>query len=155
MPISSLQNATVVEQALTLYTRLDHLSAPRFAHRRLQTALHFRRSRGQDQETCFTYYVKANGLKDLVITTEARLGQFLQGRPSQQTFMLVHHSLYGSPEAYAPADLEVARASVKVDRSPRTAFWRTLLAQQRVGEYKRIASDHNIIAQVKDVTSVS
>ncbi|KAG1793138.1 uncharacterized protein HD556DRAFT_522194 [Suillus plorans] len=29
-----------------------------------------------------------------------------------------------------------------------------LLAQQHVGEYKRIASDHNIIAQIKDITSV-
>jgi tetratricopeptide (TPR) repeat protein len=29
-----------------------------------------------------------------------------------------------------------------------------LLAQQRVGEYKRIASDHTIVAQVKDITSV-
>jgi len=29
-----------------------------------------------------------------------------------------------------------------------------LLAQQRVGEYKRIASDYNIIAQVKDIASV-
>ncbi|KAG0692334.1 hypothetical protein DFH29DRAFT_1073796 [Suillus ampliporus] len=34
---------------------------------------------------------------------------------------------------------------------PFSAF---LLAQQRGGEYKRIASDHNIIAQVQDVTSV-
>ncbi|KAG1723172.1 uncharacterized protein EDB91DRAFT_1173282 [Suillus paluster] len=33
-------------------------------------------------------------------------------------------------------------------------FGALLLAQQHVGEYKRIASDHNIIAQVKDVTSV-
>ncbi|KAG2072930.1 hypothetical protein BDR04DRAFT_1095709 [Suillus decipiens] len=29
-----------------------------------------------------------------------------------------------------------------------------LLAQQRIGEYKRIASDNNIVAQVKDLTSV-
>ncbi|KAG1795590.1 uncharacterized protein BJ212DRAFT_1410256 [Suillus subaureus] len=29
-----------------------------------------------------------------------------------------------------------------------------LLAQQRVGEYKRIASDHPIVAQVKDIASV-
>ncbi|KAG1843657.1 hypothetical protein C8R48DRAFT_678697 [Suillus tomentosus] len=29
-----------------------------------------------------------------------------------------------------------------------------LLAQQRIGEYKRIASDYNIIAQVKDIASV-
>ncbi|KAG2364184.1 WD40-repeat-containing domain protein [Suillus spraguei] len=33
-------------------------------------------------------------------------------------------------------------------------FGALLLAQQRGGEYKRVASDHNIIAQVKDVTSV-
>jgi hypothetical protein len=31
---------------------------------------------------------------------------------------------------------------------------RFLLAQQRCGEYKRIASDHDIIAQVKDIGSV-
>jgi hypothetical protein len=29
-----------------------------------------------------------------------------------------------------------------------------LLSQQRVGEYKRVASDHNIIAQVKDMASI-
>ncbi|KIK34685.1 hypothetical protein CY34DRAFT_812768 [Suillus luteus UH-Slu-Lm8-n1] len=33
-------------------------------------------------------------------------------------------------------------------------FGAFLLAQQRSGEYKRIASDHDIIAQVKDVASV-
>ncbi|KAG2110559.1 uncharacterized protein F5147DRAFT_689007 [Suillus discolor] len=34
------------------------------------------------------------------------------------------------------------------------AFSALLLAQQRVGEYKRIASDYNIIAQVKDTVSI-
>jgi hypothetical protein len=33
-------------------------------------------------------------------------------------------------------------------------FWALLLAQQRGGEYKRVASDHSIIAQVKDRVSV-
>jgi hypothetical protein len=33
-------------------------------------------------------------------------------------------------------------------------FGALLLAQQRGGEYKRVASDHEIIAQVKDVASV-
>ncbi|KAG1852333.1 hypothetical protein C8R48DRAFT_724467 [Suillus tomentosus] len=33
-------------------------------------------------------------------------------------------------------------------------FGAFLLAQQRVGEYKRIASDYNIIAQVKNMASV-
>jgi hypothetical protein len=36
----------------------------------------------------------------------------------------------------------------------RQPFWALLLVQQRGGEYKRIASDHNIIAQVNDVASV-
>jgi len=36
-------------------------------------------------------------------------------------------------------------------RQPFSAF---LLVQQRSGEYKRIASDRDIIAQVKDVDSV-
>ncbi|KAG2110540.1 uncharacterized protein F5147DRAFT_688754, partial [Suillus discolor] len=34
------------------------------------------------------------------------------------------------------------------------AFNALLLAQQRAGEYKRVASDHNIIAQVKDTASI-
>ncbi|KAG2098741.1 uncharacterized protein F5147DRAFT_713614, partial [Suillus discolor] len=34
------------------------------------------------------------------------------------------------------------------------AFSALLVAQQRVGEYKRVASDHNIIAQVKDPASI-
>ncbi|KAG1734831.1 hypothetical protein EDB19DRAFT_1726405 [Suillus lakei] len=33
-------------------------------------------------------------------------------------------------------------------------FGAFLLAQRRIGEYKRIASGHNITAQVKDVASV-
>ncbi|KAG1813687.1 uncharacterized protein BJ212DRAFT_1366578 [Suillus subaureus] len=34
------------------------------------------------------------------------------------------------------------------------AFGALLLAQQRGGEYKRIASDHNIMARVKDMAAV-
>ncbi|KAG1809370.1 uncharacterized protein BJ212DRAFT_1379649, partial [Suillus subaureus] len=34
-------------------------------------------------------------------------------------------------------------------------FGAFLLAQQRSGEYKRIASDHDIIVQVSDVRSVT
>ncbi|KAG0703280.1 hypothetical protein DFH29DRAFT_917207 [Suillus ampliporus] len=33
-------------------------------------------------------------------------------------------------------------------------FGALFLAQQRGGEYKRIASDHNILARVRDMTSV-
>jgi len=48
-----------------------------------------RRSRGEDQDTCFTYYVKADGLKDMQITTKARVSQFSSARPTQQTFLFV------------------------------------------------------------------
>ncbi|KAG1876627.1 hypothetical protein DFJ58DRAFT_755361, partial [Suillus subalutaceus] len=34
-------------------------------------------------------------------------------------------------------------------------FGAFLLARQRNGEFKRIASDHDIIAQVKDMTSIT
>jgi hypothetical protein len=47
--------------------------------------------------------------------------------------------------------LQALRLIVHLGR-PFSAF---LLAQQRVGEYKRIASDHNIIAHVKDKASVN
>ncbi|KAG1804636.1 uncharacterized protein BJ212DRAFT_1392985, partial [Suillus subaureus] len=35
-----------------------------------------------------------------------------------------------------------------------TAFWSIFLAEQCIGEYKKIASHRNIIAHVKDVASV-
>ncbi|KAG2085940.1 uncharacterized protein F5147DRAFT_729647 [Suillus discolor] len=34
------------------------------------------------------------------------------------------------------------------------AFSALLVAQQHVGEYNRVASDHNIIAQVRDTASI-
>ncbi|KAG2362403.1 hypothetical protein BDR07DRAFT_1609451 [Suillus spraguei] len=49
-------------------------------------------------------------------------------------------------ESYSQALRLIARLG-----QPFSAF---LLAQQRTGEYKRIASDRDIIAQVKDMTSV-
>ncbi|KAG1731962.1 uncharacterized protein EDB91DRAFT_1152548 [Suillus paluster] len=140
-----------------------------------------RRSRAQDQETYVTYEVKAVGLRDLVITTEDRLSQFSPTRPTMQTFLLVrpwnrylldlpdfaelpnlagmldvaddtrseedYWSMPGSPLQDSPEDQEPVDPELS-ERALR------LIAQQRGGEYKRIASDHDIIAQVKDAASI-
>ncbi|KAG2745544.1 hypothetical protein P692DRAFT_201076752 [Suillus brevipes Sb2] len=91
----SLWDAAVVKLSSTLYTQLDNLSAPRFSNRRLHlpciafpvTAV--RRSRGQDRMSHLAYCVKADGLDDLLITTEDKLTQFSPARPTRQTFLIV------------------------------------------------------------------
>jgi len=66
--------------AVRLYTTLDRLSVPRFAQRRLHLpCIAFtvtevaRRSTSEEQGSYFSYVVKADGLDDLVITTEDKL----------------------------------------------------------------------------------
>ncbi|KAG2346437.1 hypothetical protein BDR05DRAFT_945992 [Suillus weaverae] len=188
--VSRLQNAVAIESASTLYTLLDNLSAPRFANSRLQLpciafpVTEVRRRGGQDQETCFTYYVKADGLQDLVITTEDRLVQFSRARPTQQIFLLVRpwnrydlrlldfeddksiktmsmpwsmsdRSVSGSPDEYEESvGSELPSRALRLMVRLGQAFGALLLAQQRGGEYKRIASDHNIMARVKSMTTV-
>ncbi|KAG0701114.1 hypothetical protein DFH29DRAFT_876116 [Suillus ampliporus] len=160
--------------------------------------------RGQDQGTFFTYDVKADGLRDLLITTEDKL------RPASRTFLLIRpwnrhdlglpddadetqsvdepesvldDTLGSSPRDDEPANsTSYSRASWLIGRlgQPFAAllpahqykhseshsrasrlmvrlgqpFGALLLAQQRGGEYKRIASDNNIIARVRDVVAV-
>ncbi|KAG2352898.1 hypothetical protein BDR07DRAFT_1562067 [Suillus spraguei] len=124
---------------------LDRLRAARFDHRRLHLpcivfpVTEIRR-RPMEQETYFTYEVKADGLHDLRITTEERLLQFSQGRPTRQSFLLVR-----------PWDRRLLELPSHADDAPFNAF---LLGQQRSGEYKRIACDRDIITQVKEVDSV-
>jgi hypothetical protein len=185
--VSTLRTSVVGESASELYTLLDNLSAPRFANSRLQlpciafpvTAV--RRKHEQDQETCFTYDVKADGLHDMIITTQSKLTQFWPARPTRQTFLLVRpwdrydlelpdfandtQTMEDWPEPGSPT-LEDTLPSVDVDTEPADAvralrllvrlgqpFGALFLAQQRGGEFKRIASDNNIIARVRDITS--
>ncbi|KAG2756665.1 hypothetical protein P692DRAFT_20714972 [Suillus brevipes Sb2] len=220
--VSQLRYTVAVESASKLYALLDNISAPRFANSRLQLpciafpVTELRRRHGHDQETCFAYYVKADGLRDLLITTEDKLTQFSPARPVQQTFLLIrpwnrydlelpdftnetqnaddwpepgHPSddpLGQSPKENDPADscshpqelsllVRLGRRFGAPPRQPRDnhladsqshsqalrllvrlgqSFGALLLAQQRGGEYKRIASDHNIVARVKDIASV-
>jgi hypothetical protein len=189
--ISSLRDAILVKLASTLYARLDNLNTPRFANRRLYlpciafpvTAV--RRRRGQDMESCLAYEIKAEGLQDMLITTEDKLVQFSRARSTRQPFLLVrpwnrydldlsdlsdevqsadddwsepespsNTLLSGSHGEDEPVDLELQSRSLRLIVRLGQRFGALLLAQQRGGEYKRIASDHNIIAQVRDVACI-
>ncbi|KAG0708295.1 heterokaryon incompatibility protein-domain-containing protein [Suillus ampliporus] len=177
--VSTLRNPAAVE-ASKLYTLLDTQSAPRFANSRLQLpcitfpVTEVRRRPGQDRESCFTYDVKADGLQDLIITTEDRLIQFWPARPTRQTFLLVHRwnrhdlelpdfaddaqsvvdSVPESPLEDTNVDLDSQSRGLRLVVRPGQPFGALFLAQQRGWEYKRIASDQNIIARVRDMTAV-
>ncbi|KAG1812741.1 hypothetical protein EV424DRAFT_76205 [Suillus variegatus] len=187
--VSSLRGVVALQSASNLYQALDHLSAPRFAHRRLHLpcivfpVTEARRRSGHDQNT-YTYELKSDGLRNLDITTEDKFTPFSPARPppSWQTILLVRpwsrhllglhdnaddtqsvdnwsapeFSLHDSPAAqtgpiYSDSDSRALRLIVNLGQ-PFSAF---LLARQRDGEFKRIASDHDIIAQVKDMASIS
>jgi hypothetical protein len=138
------------------------------------------------------YRIKADGLHNLLITTEETLVQFSQAKPIRQTFLLVRpwdRYLLGVPDFAEQPDFTDDTESIDwtepgsptnhslvddsdelpggllVEEEPISQALRLmvrlgqpfdafLLAQQRVGEYKRIASDHNIVAQIKDIASV-
>ncbi|KAG0708301.1 WD40-repeat-containing domain protein [Suillus ampliporus] len=126
--------------------------------------------------------VKEDGLQDLVITTEDGLIPVSPTRPTRQTFLLIRPWNRHSLELPDFSDETESVDSWSKPRSPSNEsrssayhrdnelvyhsralrlivrlgqpFGALLLAQQRFGEYKRIASDNNIIAQAKDVASV-
>ncbi|OAX34764.1 hypothetical protein K503DRAFT_420176 [Rhizopogon vinicolor AM-OR11-026] len=136
---------------------------------------------GQERGSYITYEVKAKGLCDLLVTTEDRLVAFSPANPTRRTFFLVHpwdrnllelqdfaelpnHAYraqnmddYWSPPS-SPLDDSYGRSIESHLRlivhlgQPFSAL--LLAAQQWRVEYKRIASDCNIIAQVKDADSV-
>jgi hypothetical protein len=192
--ISSLRTKPLaVDLALKLYSQLDNMSAARFANCRLHLpcitfrVTHVILSYGPSQET--RYEVKADGLRDLLITTKEPIVQSSRTRSAQQTFVLVRpcdRSLLELPDftdlpdveddtesegdywtpPSSPSDDSPGRSLLKqevVDLESRALellvrlgqpFSSFLLARQRGGEYKRVASNCDIIAQVKDVASV-
>jgi len=187
--VSSLRDTRAVELASQLYIILEHLAAPRFAHRRLHlpcivfTVSEVAPKASEEDGKYFTYAVKANGLRDLLITTEDKLIPFSRKTPIRQKFLLVRPwdrnllELYNFTEPASHADGSVItedpsslpssplRDNVPIDSEsdsrelrlvvrlgqPFRAF---LLAQQWGREYNRIAADHDIIAQVDDISSV-
>ncbi|KAG2039390.1 hypothetical protein BDR03DRAFT_951788, partial [Suillus americanus] len=89
-------------------------------------------------------------LSDVADNTQSEEGRWSPPRSPLQD------SPGGFSEAQESVDLELSgrlgalRLAARLEQ-PFSAF---LLARQRGGEYKRIASDHNIIAQVKDLSSI-
>ncbi|KAG1771776.1 heterokaryon incompatibility protein-domain-containing protein [Suillus occidentalis] len=170
--VSKLQKTVAMESALKLYALLDSLSAPRFANSRLHlpcitfAITEVKQKRDEDQGTHFTYRVKADGLQDLSIITEDKLVQFSSTRPTPQAFLLVspwNRHDFGLPDFANGAqgvkdqeqdDLDSRSRALKLIVRLGQPFNALLLAQQRGSEYKRIASDHNIIAEVKSTTAV-
>jgi hypothetical protein len=169
--VSKLQKTVTVESALKLYTLLDTLSSPRFANSRLHlpcitfTITEVKQKRDEDQGT-LVYRVKADGLQDLSIITEDKLVQFSPTRPTPQTFLLVcpwNRHDFGLPDFANGAhsmkeqeqdDLDFRSRAFKLIARLGQPFNALLLAQQRGSEYKRIASDHSISAEVKSTTAV-
>ncbi|KAG2339547.1 hypothetical protein BDR05DRAFT_991937 [Suillus weaverae] len=140
-----------------------------------------RQGHGPVQEPAhFTYGVKADGLHDLEITTKDTLIQFV--RPTLQTFLLVRpwnrcllglpdfaelhdfgdntqsededRTMPGSSVEQEPVDSESHSRALRLIARLGQPFSAFLLAQQHSGEYKRIASDCTIIAQIRDVASI-
>ncbi|KAG1791546.1 uncharacterized protein HD556DRAFT_642316 [Suillus plorans] len=196
--VSSLRNIVPVDSAWKLYDLLENMNVPLFANCRLRLpcitfrVTEVRRMRGRVAHS--TYGVKADGLQDLLITTDQTLIQFSRTRSTQQTFFLVRpwdRRILGLPDfseqltfadegesvgdwsesesgsddtdkssSNSPGKEELSVDSDVHSRSLRLmvhlgqAFSALLIAQQHVGEYKRVASDQYIIAQVKDPASI-
>ncbi|KAG1787973.1 uncharacterized protein HD556DRAFT_1448301 [Suillus plorans] len=192
--VFSLRQTVAADLALKFYNQLEQLRAPRFSNCRLHLpcisfrVTEVRRRRGLAQETPITYGIKAEGLHDLLVTTEEALVQFSRAKPIRRTFLLVRpwdRHLLGVPDFAEQSDFADDTESIgdwtepgspmdyseelpgdsPVEEEPGSPalqlmvrlgqpFDAFLLAQQRIGEYKRIASDYNIVAQVKDIASV-
>jgi len=191
--VSSLRGKGVVELASQLYTTLHDLPTPRFAQHRLHlpciifTVTEVTLRPKQDQETHFTYALKADGLQDLSITTEDELFPFSRRTPNRQKLLLIRPwdrtllEQYDFPEQSNLGDdvqsimtedsrtLPGSPSGNKVQVDPESGSralrlivglgrpFRALLlagAQQWGREYNRIAADHDIVAQVKDMASV-
>jgi len=177
--VSSLQDTVVLELVLKLYGLLDRLSAPRFAHHRLHLpciafpVTQIRRRSIEHKETFFMYEVEADGLRDLKITTEDRLSQFSRGKPSRSSFLLIRpwdrrllelpdypddmesvndFAIPGSSGEQAAVDSKSSERAMRLIVRLGQPFSAFMLVQQRGKEYKRVASDHDIITQVKELT---
>ncbi|KAG2362409.1 hypothetical protein BDR07DRAFT_1406845 [Suillus spraguei] len=160
--VSLLRHNLPVDLALRLYTLLENLSSPRFAHRRLHlpclvfpiTEVRQKRDPAQLEEIPRTYEVKTDGLHDVLIASDQTLIQFSRKRPTRQKFLLVrpwNRHLLELPDFTDDADEE----SLEDWSEPESRYTIHMAAiRQRGGEYKRIASDHDIVVQVRDLASV-
>jgi len=111
--VSSLRDAGAADAAVRLYTTLDQLRVPRFVHRRLHLpCIAFtvtevvRKSTSEEQGSYFSYAVKANGLDDMLITTEDKLIPSSRRKPNRQKLLLVRPWDRDLLESYDVADFD-------------------------------------------------
>jgi hypothetical protein len=179
--VAVLRDAVAADSTSKLHRLLNNLHPPRFANARLQLPCitfrltEIRLRRVQHQGKHFIYDVKANGLQDLEITTTHRLSQHSHERPlylvrpwNRDNFDMPDFTdepqglydwsqppsnvrpLWPPPDAVNSEFRRALRLIVRLGQP----FGALLLVQQRGEEYKRIASDCNIIAQVKNIVDV-
>jgi hypothetical protein len=184
--ISLLRDAVDAELASRVYQRFESFRTPQFIASRLHlpcivfVVTEVRQRGGEDKQSSSTFEVKADGLRDLLITTDDRRVQPPRAGLNRRSLLLVRpwdHSLlhdfeelpntegeedwfppvtplHDSPAgSHYPVDSESSFGGLRLIARLGEPFSAFLLAQQR-GEYRRIASDHNIIAQVKDINVV-
>ncbi|KAH7904983.1 hypothetical protein BJ138DRAFT_1106360 [Hygrophoropsis aurantiaca] len=118
------------------------------------------RSKGERElEELEIHYVNGgDGLEGVEIHTTDRLFPFSSARPARQEFLLVcpcsrdlahiGPSVQPSPEFDALTEVLMLVARLK------QRFAALLLVRECGGEYKRIASDYGIIAEVRDVNKL-
>lgn len=145
-------------------------------------AFHVTKVKQRGQEEYFTYDVEVKELCDF-ITKKKRPTQSFREKVSVQKFLLVRpwdHRLFELPDfsdvtesvddSYSPSSLsdshgglpeeqeslgsELSEPALRLIAHLKQPFRAFLLAQKRGKEYTRIMSDRDIIAQVKDTTSV-
>jgi hypothetical protein len=173
-----LQNTVAVKSALKLYARLDNLSVPRFANGRLHLPCivfpltEVKRRPDQDGAGRFTYDIKANGLRDLLVTTGDRLPRLSPSIRTLRSFMLVRlwtrdvaeladmedgirtKDYFSAPGSSEEVDTESSERALRLIAHLGQPFNALMLVRQRGEVYKRTASDHNIITQIRDVPSL-
>ena len=174
---SSPRDAGATEAVIRLYTTLDQLDGPKFENYRLGlpcivfTVTHVKQRPSAGQETRLTYEVKAGGLQDLLITTEDKLSRkqkLLLVRPWDCNLLKLcdtadsdddsdAHSVMtddsGTSWGKEPADSDSDSRALRLLACLGQPF-RALLLVQQGKEFRRIAADYNIVARVKDATSV-
>ncbi|KAG2354961.1 WD40-repeat-containing domain protein [Suillus spraguei] len=170
--LSSLSEHEMQISVSALRNNMVNLSVPRFADTRLQLPCivflltEVRQRHGEDGVRRFTYDVKADGLQDLLITTEDKLVQFSPKRRARRKFLLVRpwnrydlglinfadetQSVADWPESESPSDdaldtdypgYNELELIVRLGQP-----FRALLLAQLLGE--------DITAQVRDTTSI-
>ncbi|KAH7904324.1 hypothetical protein BJ138DRAFT_934634 [Hygrophoropsis aurantiaca] len=126
------------------------------------------------------YYATTDELKDVEITTSDRLSPFSPSRPPRWEMLLVrpwNRNLLGAadiasdvrnaaaapppsnaiplgPSSQPPPEFDALTEAFKLVARLKQRFAALLLVRGHGGEYKRIASDYDIIAQVRDVNKL-